>query len=497
MSLAKHIKEHLKLQSQLTQQVFTFASVVSFSINGVSGAGTDYQVQLYVADSISAYDKGVGADLYARGMAVAFDYANSGDVRFYTADGVSVPFYVASYSANVAEIWIKCPLDLDSNQNLYMVVLGDANAANVSNIESTFILGADFKGAQAVSSDQWDSSKYGNLTILANGARFNNDSNQYQLESLLEVGDETEVIFQGRQGDCSAAGQHTNLVGFEDAIYFFNDGDLTSESQIGVGDFDSPALTGFGSETLYTGFNDIQVARNNGVGRVIARNNLSQAVTVNIASGVPTGNAKIWASSNYNTLPVIASRVMVKKYVGVTEPAFNQIESFYAPHTHAGESLTPIDIDMSGQITCRQGGPGYGAFGLNIDCSEGSDDEDCHGVLMTSRSTDPSATNHIVNFRFAVNELSRWTIKKDSDVESGSNAGSSLMFKTHTDAGGNLHESVFTLFRDGRISFPEIDNNVPSSASDTGEKGQIAWDTDYIYICTATNTWKRVAIATW
>ena len=38
---------------------------------------------------------------------------------------------------------------------------------------------------------------------------------------------------------------------------------------------------------------------------------------------------------------------------------------------------------------------------------------------------------------------------------------------------------------------------VPSSASDTGTAGDIAWDADYIYVCTATNTWKRVAISTW
>jgi len=38
---------------------------------------------------------------------------------------------------------------------------------------------------------------------------------------------------------------------------------------------------------------------------------------------------------------------------------------------------------------------------------------------------------------------------------------------------------------------------VPSGASDTGVAGTVAWDADYIYICTATNTWKRVAIATW
>lgn len=37
----------------------------------------------------------------------------------------------------------------------------------------------------------------------------------------------------------------------------------------------------------------------------------------------------------------------------------------------------------------------------------------------------------------------------------------------------------------------------PASASATGVQGTIVWDASYIYICTATDTWKRVAIATW
>lgn len=39
--------------------------------------------------------------------------------------------------------------------------------------------------------------------------------------------------------------------------------------------------------------------------------------------------------------------------------------------------------------------------------------------------------------------------------------------------------------------------HTPSSASDTGIAGTVTWDASYIYVCTATNTWKRVAIATW
>lgn len=37
----------------------------------------------------------------------------------------------------------------------------------------------------------------------------------------------------------------------------------------------------------------------------------------------------------------------------------------------------------------------------------------------------------------------------------------------------------------------------PASASAAGNAGEICWDGSYIYICVATNTWKRVAIATW
>jgi len=40
-------------------------------------------------------------------------------------------------------------------------------------------------------------------------------------------------------------------------------------------------------------------------------------------------------------------------------------------------------------------------------------------------------------------------------------------------------------------------SQTPASATATGTTGTICWDASYIYVCTATNTWKRVAIATW
>lgn len=37
----------------------------------------------------------------------------------------------------------------------------------------------------------------------------------------------------------------------------------------------------------------------------------------------------------------------------------------------------------------------------------------------------------------------------------------------------------------------------PSSASDAGNPGDICWDSNYMYVCVATNTWKRSAISSW
>ena len=37
----------------------------------------------------------------------------------------------------------------------------------------------------------------------------------------------------------------------------------------------------------------------------------------------------------------------------------------------------------------------------------------------------------------------------------------------------------------------------PTSATDTGNAGDICWDTNYVYVCVAANTWKRSALTTW
>ena len=72
-------------------------------------------------------------------------------------------------------------------------------------------------------------------------------------------------------------------------------------------------------------------------------------------------------------------------------------------------------------------------------------------------------------------------------LQASTGSGTSTLGITATGAASSVKFTAPTLI--------ESATHTPSSATDTGVTGTIAWDTGFIYICTATNTWKRVAIA--
>jgi hypothetical protein len=65
-----------------------------------------------------------------------------------------------------------------------------------------------------------------------------------------------------------------------------------------------------------------------------------------------------------------------------------------------------------------------------------------------------------------------------------------LLVGTSSDSGGALLQ-----VNGDRVRIATA--KTPASASDTGVAGEICWDANYVYVCTATNTWKRTAISTW
>lgn len=47
------------------------------------------------------------------------------------------------------------------------------------------------------------------------------------------------------------------------------------------------------------------------------------------------------------------------------------------------------------------------------------------------------------------------------------------------------------------VTATKVSDAVPVSATSSGSAGQIAYDANFIYVCVATNTWKRTALTTW
>lgn len=109
-----------------------------------------------------------------------------------------------------------------------------------------------------------------------------------------------------------------------------------------------------------------------------------------------------------------------------------------------------------------------------------------------AESTLIGATNNYGYYGNIASGTGRWNLYMNGTAINYLNGA--LLLGTATDDGvnklqvsGNIKASQYRL---------SALNTAPASASATGTLGEIRIDADHIYVCTATNTWKRVVIAT-
>jgi hypothetical protein len=118
-------------------------------------------------------------------------------------------------------------------------------------------------------------------------------------------------------------------------------------------------------------------------------------------------------------------------------------------------------------------------------------------------TTNNATGNRVMRFG---NLSSRFSIQRMNDANSSitatpfSLANNAPTNSFYMDASGNTGYGTSS-----PTAFVDINSNTlrirtartPASATATGNAGDICWDANYIYVCTATNTWKRTAISTW
>ena len=85
--------------------------------------------------------------------------------------------------------------------------------------------------------------------------------------------------------------------------------------------------------------------------------------------------------------------------------------------------------------------------------------------------------------------------RKVSDLPTAANVAATDRVLVLRDPSGNA--SVRTVNFSTLSANLLISNAVPVSSSSTGLPGTIRFDTNYVYVCIANNTWKRAALSSW
>lgn len=86
----------------------------------------------------------------------------------------------------------------------------------------------------------------------------------------------------------------------------------------------------------------------------------------------------------------------------------------------------------------------------------------------------------------------------DCRIEDASDGSEDALVSIWVQKAGTLTSTISTSSSAISCNVPvTIVTGTPASATASGVAGHVTWDASYIYVCTATNTWKRAALATW
>lgn len=181
-------------------------------------------------------------------------------------------------------------------------------------------------------------------------------------------------------------------------------------------------------------------------------------------------------------------------YVVIADVFVEAMNPSVKPVTQGGTGTATGSITGTGALTFTAGGTnqaaslrasGTGTVSLNA------------AGAATSMTLDPQFSNALIYMGTQGADGSRgvtnYVFLQDGTGVNLNSYTANLFFKTQGTTRATLNATQLVLEGGIRLKAP----TVPASAAAAGTAGDISWDADFIYVCTATNTWKRVAIATW
>lgn len=140
-----------------------------------------------------------------------------------------------------------------------------------------------------------------------------------------------------------------------------------------------------------------------------------------------------------------------------------------------------ILLDSAGNVGIKHSSPG---FDLDLSGSAGA---------RFQHDTTPAKAQIETD-----NPIIRLYDQQEAAVVKINASGSSYFKGGYVGFGSNTASYQIDVAGTGRFTAGLImPSNAPSAATDTCTAGMVVFDSSYIYVCTATNTWKRAAISTW
>lgn len=160
--------------------------------------------------------------------------------------------------------------------------------------------------------------------------------------------------------------------------------------------------------------------------------------------------------------------------------------------------LTRI-ADPGAPTVAAQGTTGATSYGYKVSCqsADGSTTAASTETTIANGNATLSATNYnAVSWTRPTGARQCKVFRTTGGATQGLIATVTAPTAALSDTGLAADGSAETINTTGQLLLSEF-NDAPATAGAACTKGEVRVGTSYIYVCTATNTWKRAAIATW
>ncbi|AIX17313.1 structural protein [Synechococcus phage ACG-2014b] len=447
-----------------------------------SNDGKDRGVEFRYYDS-SAKIGFFGYDRSANQFAFVTDATNSSEVL----SGTDGPLRAGSLNLTGA----GTSLDVDANANIDGTLTVDGQI--ISQVSS------------------------GPALVIPNTTKINN-LNADLLDSMTTASAATATTVVARDSSGDFAANIITVASGEGAAAGIQGNSLTADtlkrSRIitldGVVD-GSVSFNGSADVTISTTYNDADItalaamAGTGLVARTAANTYAQRSVTATASSGITVTNAD-----------GVSGNITINVASASTNAANNLVLRDASGDFAANEITADLIGGVTGNVTGNLTGNVTGNSSTVSTSSSGSATEVFVGTVFNQSGTNSITTNPGFKYDRATAKILG---NLQGDV-TGNLTGSASQVDTVTASSANAayhltmvdqHNTVAnneTINTDQSLTYNPSTNRLktklelqtdaaPASATATGTVGEIRYDTNYIYICVATDTWKRAAISTW